>query len=95
MKVEQATLRKIAHLARLELEAGAEEAMLESLSEILTWVEMLNEVDTDHIEPLQSMSQEVNRMREDEILPPLSRERGLYNAPKKDEQYFRVPKVLE
>jgi aspartyl-tRNA(Asn)/glutamyl-tRNA(Gln) amidotransferase subunit C len=95
MKVDQATLRKIAHLARLEFEEEAEEAMLESLSEILTWVEMLNEVDTDNIEPLQSMSQEVNRMREDEIQPSLSRERGLHNAPKKDEQYFRVPKVLD
>jgi len=95
MKVDQATLRKIAHLARLEFEEEAEEAMLESLSEILTWVEMLNEVDTENIEPLQSMSQEVNRMREDEIQPSLSRERGLYNAPKKDDQYFRVPKVLE
>ena len=95
MKIDQATLRKIAHLARLEFEEEAEEAMLESLSEILTWVEMLNEVDTDNIEPLQSMSQEVNRMREDEIQTSLSRERGLHNAPKKDEQYFRVPKVLE
>lgn len=95
MKIDQATLRKIAHLARLEFEEEAEEAMLESLSEILTWVEMLNEVDTDNIEPLQSMSQEVNRMREDEIQPSLSREKGLCNAPKKDDQYFRVPKVLE
>jgi aspartyl-tRNA(Asn)/glutamyl-tRNA(Gln) amidotransferase subunit C len=95
MKIDQTTLRKIAHLARLEFEEEAEEAMLESLSEILTWVEMLNEVDTDNIEPLQSMSQEVNRMREDEIQTSLSRERGLHNAPKKDEQYFRVPKVLE
>lgn len=95
MKIDQTTLRKIAHLARLEFEEGAEESMLESLSDILTWVETLNEVDTSEIEPLQSMSQEVNKMREDEIQPSLSRERGLYNAPKKDEQYFRVPKVLD
>lgn len=95
MKIDQTTLRKIAHLARLEFEEGAEESMLESLSDILTWVETLNEVDTSEIVPLQSMSQEVNKMREDEIQPSLSRERGLYNAPKKDEQYFRVPKVLD
>ncbi len=95
MKIDQTTLRKIAHLSRLEFEVGAEEAMLDSLTEIITWVEMLNEVDTDDVEPLLSMSQEVNQMREDEITPALSRERGLLNAPKKDEHYFRVPKVLE
>jgi len=95
MKIDQTTLRKIAHLSRLEFEEGAEEAMLDSLTEIITWVEMLNEVDTDNVEPLLSMSQEVNQMREDEITPALSRERGLLNAPKKDDQYFRVPKVLE
>ncbi len=95
MKIDQTTLRKIAHLARLEFEEKAEAAMLDSLSEILTWVEMLNEVDTTNVEPLKSMSQEVNRMREDEIRPSLARERGLLNAPKKDDQYFRVPKVME
>lgn len=95
MKVDKETLRKIAHLARLELMEKDEPAMLDSLSEILTWVEKLNEVNTDDIQPLMNMSQEVNNLREDVELPALEHERGLRNAPKKDENYFRVPKVLD
>jgi aspartyl-tRNA(Asn)/glutamyl-tRNA(Gln) amidotransferase subunit C len=95
MKADRETLRKIAHLARLEFNPAAEKEMLDSLNEILTWVEKLNEVDTTHVEPLTHMSAEINVMREDEVKKHLSHERGLLNAPKKDEDYFRVPKVIE
>lgn len=95
MKIDKETLRKIAHLARLDFEENAEKEMLSSMSEILTWVEKLNEIDTDSIEPLTHMSMEVNNMREDKVLAPLDHEKGLKNAPQKDNDYFRVPKVLE
>ncbi|MDQ3535171.1 MAG: Asp-tRNA(Asn)/Glu-tRNA(Gln) amidotransferase subunit GatC [Bacteroidota bacterium] len=95
MKIDKETLRKIAHLARLDFEENAEKDMISSMSEILTWVEKLNEVDTENVEPLTHMSMEVNNLREDILLPPLDHEKGLKNAPKKDSDYFRVPKVLE
>ncbi|MTI29222.1 Asp-tRNA(Asn)/Glu-tRNA(Gln) amidotransferase subunit GatC [Xanthovirga aplysinae] len=95
MKIDSQTLRRIAHLARLDFEEKAEKEMISSLSEILDWVEKLNELDTEGVEPLTNMAQEVNMLREDKARPSLSHERGLRNAPKKDSNYFRVPKVLE
>lgn len=95
MNADRETLRKIAHLARLELKEGAEQEMLDSLNKILTWVEKLNEVDTAGVEPLTHLTDEVNVLREDQVQEPLPHERGLLNAPSKDDDYFRVPKVLE
>jgi len=95
MKVDKETLKKIAHLARLELDDRKEKEMLESLSEILTWVEKLNELDIDEIDPLTNMSMEVNALREDIIGAHLDREKGLLNAPSRDDSFFKVPKVKD
>ena len=95
MKVDKETLKKIAHLARLELDERKEKEMLESLSEILTWLEKLNELDTDEIDPLTNMSMEVNALREDIIGAHLDREKGLLNAPARDHSFFKVPKVKD
>ena len=69
--------------------------MKKDLEEILEWVDKLNELDTEGIEPLTNMSFEVNALREDEITEPLTQERGLKNAPDKEGDHFRVPKVIE
>ncbi len=95
MKIDRNTLQKIAHLARLEFDENSEKEMIENMEEILTWVEKLGEVDTEGVEPLTTMSQELNVFRQDEVKEHLSHEKGLLNAPKKDASYFRVPKVLE
>ena len=95
MKVDKETLKKIAHLSRLELDENKEKEMLESLSEILTWVEKLNELDTDDIDPLTSMSMEINALREDKAGIHLDREKGLLNAPAREGVYFKVPKVKD
>ena len=95
MKIDKNTLRKIAHLGRLELDPKHEESMTKSLTSILDWVEKLSEVNTENVEPLIHMSEEVNVFREDVVKPHLEHEKGLKNAPKKDQDYFRVPKVLE
>lgn len=95
MKVDKATLHKIAHLARLEIKEEDEDRIMADMSKIITWVEKLGELDTEGVEPLTSMSHEVNAFREDEVKPHLEHERALKNAPKKDSDYFRVPKVLE
>ena len=95
MQVDKETLRKIAHLARLEFEEKDEKEMIDSLTEILSWVEQLEEVDTEGVEPLTTMSKEVNVLREDSASNELDQQSALQSAPKSDSTYFRVPKVLE
>jgi aspartyl-tRNA(Asn)/glutamyl-tRNA(Gln) amidotransferase subunit C len=95
MKIDKDSIKKIAHLARLEFDENGVEKMSKDMSKILDWVEKLNEIDTEDVEPLTTMSTEINVMREDQISNQLDREAGLKNAPKSDSDYFRVPKVLE
>ena len=65
------------------------------MTAIVTWVEKLNEVNTDGVEPLTTMSHEINALRTDEVKTHLPHDKALLNAPEKDADYFRVPKVLE
>jgi aspartyl-tRNA(Asn)/glutamyl-tRNA(Gln) amidotransferase subunit C len=95
MNIDKESLQKIAHLARLEMPESAEKEMMDSLNSVLTWMEELNEINTDNVKPLTHMSLEVNALREDKVIPNISREQGLRNAPKHDGAYFRVPKVME
>ena len=95
MKIDRALLDKIAHLSRLEFDGKDAEKMMSDMTAIVDWVEKLKEVNTDGVEPLTTMSYEVNVLREDEVKEHLSHDRALKNAPKKDADYFRVPKVLE
>jgi aspartyl-tRNA(Asn)/glutamyl-tRNA(Gln) amidotransferase subunit C len=95
MNIDKQTLQKIAHLSRLEIKPEDEDKMLKEMSAIVTFVEKLNEVDTTGIEPLTTMSHEVNSLREDVVKNQLERSKGLQSAPKKDDEFFRVPKVLE
>ncbi len=95
MQVDKQTLENIAHLARLRFDEAQTEKMIAEMSKILSWMEKLNEVDTEAISPLIHISQEINVLRNDEAQPSLEHEKGLLNAPKRDANYFRVPKVIE
>ncbi|HLL94595.1 MAG TPA: Asp-tRNA(Asn)/Glu-tRNA(Gln) amidotransferase subunit GatC [Spirosoma sp.] len=95
MKVDSEALRKIAHLARLEVSPEEETDLLNSLNGVLTWMEQLSEVDTSGVEPLTHISAETNLLREDVVGNHLPREQALANAPQHDGQFFEVPKVLE
>lgn len=95
MKIDRALLDKIAHLARLEFDEKDAGKMMQDMTSIVNWVEKLNEVDTDGAEPLTTMSHEINALREDEMKEHLPHDLALKNAPKKDADYFRVPKVIE
>jgi aspartyl-tRNA(Asn)/glutamyl-tRNA(Gln) amidotransferase subunit C len=89
------TLRGLAHLARLEFDEAREQQMLGDLNNILDFVAQLEGLDTTGVEPLVHLSQEVNVLRDDEARNTVSHQDGLRNAPRKDSDYFRVPKVLE
>jgi aspartyl-tRNA(Asn)/glutamyl-tRNA(Gln) amidotransferase subunit C len=95
MKVDEETLRRMAHLARIELNPQEEGPLLASLTEVLTWMEQLNELDTTNVAPLTHLTDVVEGLRDDVAVETLTHEQALSNAPKRDEDYFRVPKVLE
>jgi len=95
MIINKETVEGIAHLARLELEGKETVKMVTEMNKILEWMNQLDQVDTEGVAPLIHMSLETNVLREDEVNNTLTHERALVNAPKKDSDYFRVPKVIE
>lgn len=95
MKIDQQTLEKIAHLARLKFNPEDSKEMIGEMEKILTWVEKLDELDTGNVAPLTHMSAEINRYRDDEVKNELPHDKALKNAPSADEDFFRVPKVIE
>ncbi|MBT28126.1 Asp-tRNA(Asn)/Glu-tRNA(Gln) amidotransferase subunit GatC [Chondrinema litorale] len=95
MKVDKSTVEKIAHLSRLYFNENDEEKMLQSLNDIIGWVDKLSEVDTEGVTPLTHMTEELNVMRDDTNVSNLNREEGLANAPQQNGEYFKVPRVLD
>jgi len=95
MQITKATLEKIAHLARLEIKPEEEDGLINDLNEILTWVEKLNEVNTDGVEPLTHMTRGINGFRDDVASNSLSKADGLKLASDHDNDFFRVPKVIQ
>lgn len=94
MKITDETVEHIANLARLEFEGDEKVRIKEDLENIITFMEKLQEVDTDNVTPLVFMTNEKNRLRDDVAEVTVSHEEALKNAPKKDSDYFRIPKVL-
>jgi aspartyl-tRNA(Asn)/glutamyl-tRNA(Gln) amidotransferase subunit C len=95
MKINNETVDKIAHLARLEFDADAKEQMIKDMNNMLTFIDKLNELDTTNVEPLIYMSDEVNVLREDEVKQTITQQEALKNAPKHDSDYFKVPRMIE
>ena len=94
-KIDIKTVDEIAHLARLEFDEKAKSGILTDLNRMLQFVDKLNELDTDNIEPLIYMTEEKNILRPDEPETTVSQKEALKNAPKKDSDYFKAPKVIE
>lgn len=95
MKITEETVDRIAELSKLEFNPGEKQALVGDMNKILTFMEKLNELDTEGVEPLIYMTEEVNALRKDEVKHEITHDEALKNAPKKDSDYFRVPKVLE
>ncbi len=85
----------IAELARLKFNERELDNFTHQLNEILSYVEKLNELDTENVEPLSHPVENSNIFREDEVKPSVNREDALRNAPDKNEVFFKVPKVIE
>lgn len=94
MKITDEVVDHIAHLARLEFEGEKKVQIKADMERILDFMDKLQEVNTDNVEPLIFMSDEVNVLREDVAKETLTQDEALSNAPKKDSDYFRIPKVL-
>ena len=94
-KIDIKTVEEVAHLARLEFTEEGKTDILNDMNRMLAFVDKLNEMDTDGVEPLIYMTDEVNVMREDEQKVTLTQKEALKNAPKHDSDYFKVPKVID
>jgi aspartyl-tRNA(Asn)/glutamyl-tRNA(Gln) amidotransferase subunit C len=95
MALDKATVAHIAGLARIRLSEAELEPLAAELSQILTWVEQLNEVDTSGVAPMASVAATRLPMREDEVTDGGRREDILGNAPRSARGFFAVPKVVE
>lgn len=88
-------VRKVAVLARLKLSDAEVTDYVNKLGNILQYVETLNEIDTEGVEPMVHAVELSNVFRKDEVQESLPREAALANAPKTDKVYFLVPQILE
>ena len=95
MKIDNELVEKLANLSKLEFDEQAREGIKKDLQKILDMVERLNEVNVDGIEPLIYMSDEKNVLRKDVVKDTVSKEEALLNAPLRDSDYFKVPKVIK
>ena len=95
MKIDKNTTLKIANLSRIKINEKEIEELSIQLSNILDWVEQLNEVNTDNVEPLSNVNMSELPLREDKENTENKSKEVLSNAPEKLENYFVVPKVVE
>lgn len=95
MSIDLETVRKAARLAKLAEPEERLQALVGELSGILDWIEQLNEVDIDGVEPMSSAVSVKLPMRADVVTAGGERDRILANAPKAHDGFFIVPKVVE
>jgi aspartyl-tRNA(Asn)/glutamyl-tRNA(Gln) amidotransferase subunit C len=94
MSVTIKDVEHIAKLAKLEFSLEEKEKFTSQLNQILDYVEQMNKLNTDNIEPLSHVIELANVFRADEVRPGVDTEEALKNAPSKTERFFKVPKVI-
>ncbi len=94
MTLSRQDVEKISLLARLQLTEDELTVMTDQLSQIVQYVDQLSELDTEQVEPMAHAADLVNVFAVDASRPSLDRDAALQNAPKRDEQCYRVPAVL-
>jgi aspartyl-tRNA(Asn)/glutamyl-tRNA(Gln) amidotransferase subunit C len=88
-------VRHVARLARLELSAAEEQSLQSDLSAILAYVDKLNQLNTEEVEPTTQVGEPGTPMRDDEITNRPAPEEMLANAPARSRNFFKVPKIIE
>ena len=94
MSIEKETVERLAHLARLNLTGQQVSDLQNDLGKIIDWVEKLNEIDTREVEPLLTMSPEVNHWRSDDNVEHIDRNEVVKRAPDSDGKFINVPRVI-
>lgn len=95
MSIDQSTAAKVAKLARIKVEDDALPALAEEFNNILGFIEQLNEVDVEGVEPMTSVTPQRLKRREDVVTDGDQQDKVLKNAPDAREGFFAVPKVVE
>ena len=95
MEITNETIDKLAVLAKLQFKEGDKESIRKDLSKIIAFVDKIDELDTEGVEPLIHINREVNVLREDEVSETITQVQALKNAPSKDSDYFKIATVLE
>ena len=95
MKINKEIITKLSSLSKLKFNKEESELISEDLSKMVNFINQLNELETDGIEPLVHMNEEINNWREDKLGDVLDQEKALANSPLKDSTYFKLPKVLD
>lgn len=95
MSVDQATVKRVARLAKLKVKDEDVPRLAGELNAILGWIEQLNEVDVSKVEPMTSVVSMKMKMRQDEVTDGHYPEKIVANAPAQEDAFFMVPKVVE
>ena len=95
MSIDKDTVKRVARLARLSVTEEEAESLKGELNSILNWVELLNEVDVDGVNPMTSVVTQEMRKRDDVVTDGNYADRVVSNAPASEDNYFMVPKVIE
>ncbi len=94
MKLSQQDVEYVADLARLQVSETEKEQLSHHLSSILTYMEELNQVDTEGVSPMASVVSQANVLREDEVRESVTQEQAVGNAPAAKDGLFQVPKII-
>lgn len=95
MKISSHEVEYVAHLARLEISDAEKEKFTAQLNDILLYIDKLNELDTQGVEPMSHAIAVTNAFREDKTSNSIGTQDSLANAPDSRGEFFRVPKVIE
>jgi aspartyl-tRNA(Asn)/glutamyl-tRNA(Gln) amidotransferase subunit C len=94
-RISKTEVEKVAKLARLQLSEAELDEFTEQLGSVIEYVEKMNKLDTDQVEPLAHCLPVSNVFREDVVKESLGPEKTLANAPDNDGEFFKVPRILD
>lgn len=96
MQVDDALIEKLAKLSKLRFDSEESKSEIKNdLTKILAFMEKLNELNTDGVEPLVYINEDINVCRDDVVKYYITKEEALHNAPMKNEDYILVPKFVK